>query len=178
MASLRHSYVFELDCDPPVRLWTGFGDLVVDGIHYLGADGLISTPDVRQLINGVSERIEFNISGVSNEANRVLQEDKASVYLAAARFGRVIFDENWQTTNSIAWEWEGQCDLLNTNSAQNEGQRTRTVSVGMGSADTRRSNPQIAFFTDADQRRRSPTDAFFSHVSRITQGSTRRFGPR
>lgn len=178
MATHRFSYIFELECDPPCYLWTGHGQLDIGPKTYLGAGHLISLPDVKQLINGVAERLEISVSGVSQEALRLFLEDRESVYLASAKIGRVNFDDNWQIDGDIEWQWQGFADLISIKSSPNESGRTRSITIGLGNEDTRRSNPNISFFTDADQRKRSADDAFFSHVGQINAGVTRRFGPK
>lgn len=182
MAGYRFSYLFELESEPPAYLWTGHGFLEVDidaeTRRYLGAAHILSIPDLKQLINGVAERIEFGLSGVSAETLRLAQEDRASIELADARIGRINFDKDWQQAGDVEWLWHGFSDIITTGSTPSDTGRTRTITLGLASADTRRSNPQIAFFTDADQRKRSAGDAFFSHVGQINMGVTRRFGPK
>lgn len=182
MAGYRFSYLFELQSDPPAYLWTGHGhlDVSIDAEvrRYLGAAHILSIPDLKQLINGVAERIEFRLSGVSAETLRLAQEDRPSIELADARIGRVSFDQNWQINGDVDWLWHGFADIITTASAPTERGRTRTIALGLASSDTRRANPQLAFFSDADQRKRSADDAFFSHVGQINLGITRRFGPK
>lgn len=178
MASYRRSYVVEVETDTPAYVWSGVGDLEVASKTYSGAGELLSLPDLRQLINGISERIEFTISGVSEQALRMLVEDKASLYLAEAKIGYVEFDNDWQLAGSVVYEWQGIADLIETTSESSEGGRTRIVKIGLSRGESFRSNPKLAFFTDADQKKRSATDAIFSHVAGIDRGVTRRFGPK
>lgn len=178
MASYRQSYIFELDTPDPVYMWTGNGQLEHDGKVYLGGGGIINLPDIRQLINGAADRLDISISGVNDEAIRLIDEDRITIPQSDARIGRIHFDTDWQVTGDIEWLWYGVADHIRMNSANGQNGRIRTVSIGFASADTRRSNPQIAFFTDADQRKRSPDDAFFSHVGQISAGITREFGPK
>ena len=178
MASYNHSYVFEMECDPPAYLWTGNGPLMIGGKTYVGTAAMIDLPDLRQLINGAADRIDITVSGIDEETLRLANEDRLTVPQSDARIGRIIFDEDLQVSDDIQWLWYGVADTMTINSASSEQGRIRTLKLGLGSADTRRSNPQIAFFTDADQRKRSRDDAFFSHVGQITAGKTREFGPK
>ena len=182
MANYRLSHVFELDSEPPVYLWTGNMDLEYAPPgkslrRYLGAGHIIDVPEIKQLINGVADRIEFTIGGVSEEGLRLAQGDIAAVNLAPARIGEIRFDDDWQPM-SFAWQWHGVADTLTIGSRSSEGGRERTVKLSLASGDTRRSNPQISYFSDADQKKRSPDDSFFSHVSKLSMGTTRRFGPK
>lgn len=178
MATYRFSYLFELESDPPAYLWTGIWNIDHDGKTYLGAAHILSIPDIKQLINGFSERIDFNLSGVSAETVRLANEDRDSIYLAPARIGRLHFDADWQVSGDVEWLWHGSADIIVTSSMPSENGRNRTLKLGLSGDDTRRSNPQIAYFTDADQRKRSGDDARYSHVGQLNIGVTRRFGPK
>jgi hypothetical protein len=178
MPSHRHSYVFEVDTDTPVRLWTGHGGLTIGATDYLGSGDLIGLPDIKGLINGISERLDVAISGVSNDALRLLDDERHTIPLSPARIGRVKFDDEWQVDGPIEWLWTGTADTVSISSRPTGNGRQRIVSFGFASGNTKRSNPQIAFFTDADQRKRSNNDAFFSHIGQINAGVTRKFGPR
>jgi hypothetical protein len=177
MPAFRHSHIVEVDTDTPVRLWTGHGLLLAAGTQYTGTGQLIGLPDIKALINGVAERLDVTISGVSSDALRLLDTERHTIPQSPARIGRVSFDDAWQVTG-VEWLWRGVADSVNIGSQQSDNGRVRTVSIGFASGNTRRSNPQIALFTDADQRKRSPTDAFFSHTGQISAGITRKFGPR
>lgn len=185
MTVYRRSYIFRLASDPVARLWTGWGALdtpadAVDpaGARWIGAAGILALPALKALINGTAERVRFSLSGVSEETVRLATEDRATVRGAELRLGYVDFDQRWQLTGPIRWEWLGVADVITVESAASGRGRTRTISLSVASADTLRSNPNFAFYTDADQRKRSPTDAFCNQVANISLGMTRRFGPR
>jgi hypothetical protein len=185
MAEVRESYLLRIASDPPARIWSGFGNLeipmdIVEPARatYLGAGQLLSATDFQYLINGVAERIEFEVSGVSDETVRLALEDAPSVRNAAVHMGRIDFDEHWQQMGPVEWEAVFRADSLTIESQGGNGSRARVIRLSVGSADTGRSYAPMAFFTDADQRRRSPTDLVFSHVAGITSGATRRFGAK
>jgi len=185
MAEVRESYLLRIASDPPARVWSGVGPLEIPAdiveptrATYLGAGELLSAPDFQQLINGVAERLEFTVSGVSAETLRLALEDAASTKGAAVHLGRIDFDSDWQQLGPVEWEAVFRADSLTVDSqGGGDSGRTRTIKLSVGSSDTGRSYAPQAFFTDADQRRRSPTDAFFSHIAGITSGTSRRFGP-
>lgn len=178
MANHRFSYIIEVETAPACYLWTGDGQLDYDSKTYLGAGHILSLPDIKQLINGVSERLEVAFNGVSEETLRLAIDDRDSVYLAPTRIGRINFDSDWQIDGDVEWIWEGRADVLTPKSSPGENGRTRSISIGFSSGDTMRSNPRASFFTDASQRQRSSDDAFFSHVGQINAGIVRKFGPK
>lgn len=178
MGNYRISYLIEVESDPPAYLWTGDGPLTVGGKNYLGAAHIITLPDIKLIINGVSERLDVAFSGVSEETLRLAIEDRDSIYLAPTKIGRIEFDQDWQVSGTVDWIWYGRADIVTPKSGPSENGRTRSISVGFSSGDTMRSNPQSSHYTDAEQRNRSPNDAFFSHVGQITAGVVRKFGPK
>ena len=184
MAVYRRSILWRLACTPAARLWSGIGDLPIPGnaldapgAIYRGAGTLLQVPALKALMNGLADRVEFAVSGVSADTVRLAIEDRHSVQGAQLDVGYVTLDDDWHPA-AVVWQWRGFADILTTKSDPNEQGRQRTITLSVASADTLRSNPQISRYTDADQRRRSPTDAIFSHVAGIAAGNTRRFGPK
>jgi hypothetical protein len=85
-AGVRESILIRIASDPPARIWSGIGDLLVpaDDVEpedsiYLGGAVLISAPDFQQLINGTADRLEFTLSGVSSEVVALAMEEAESV---------------------------------------------------------------------------------------------------
>lgn len=182
---MRESFLLRIAADPPARVWSGVGDLVIpaDAVEsgsatYHGAGELLNAPDFQQLINGTAERIEFQVSGVSGETLRLALQDSVSVKGAAVHLGRIEFGDNWAPVGVVEWEAVFRADSLSVSSQGDGESRTRTITLSVGSGETARSRAPLAFFTDADQRQRSPTDAIFSHVAAINSGTSRRFGPK
>lgn len=183
MAEVLESYLLRIASDPPARIWSGAGDLEIpadiveaEPAIYLGAGEMLNAPDFQHLINGVAERLEFSMSGVSEETMRLALEDAPSTKGAAVHLGRVDFDQDWQIIG-VEWEAVFRADFVAVDSKDTSGTRVRTITLSVGSGDTGRSYAPLSFFTDTDQRQRSPTDAIFSHVAGISGTATRRFGP-
>lgn len=186
MASYRESILFRIDCDPPAFLWSGVGNLYIpaDGVLpsgsiALGGGELITVPDFQQLVGGTVERLDFTVSGVSEEMVRLALEDAPSVRGARVDVGTVRFDADWQL-QSVTWEqvFEARSLSISRPQADESGNVTRSVTLTFVQGPSTRGRANLAFFTDADQRRRSADDAVFSHVAGITLGTTRRFGPK
>lgn len=184
MAFYRESIVVRIASDPPALLWSGIGPLLIpadivvpeDAIA-LGGGELVSVPDFQQLMNGTAERLEFTLSGVSDETVRFALDDAPSVRGARVDIGRTDFDDAWQLIG-VEWEATFEARSLSISRPASDGASiTRSISLTIVAGDSTRARAPNAFFTDADQRRRSPTDAIFSHVAGINAGTSRRFGP-
>ena len=177
---LREAFLFRLECAEPAYLWSGAGDLVIDGDTYLGGGELLDgLPQIAYLINGTADSVTFTASGVDPETIRLAHEDRNQVNGAPVRIGTVSMDERWQVAGPVDWEWEGVASVVTVDrSGSEDGGVTRSISLLVESGDTARSRSQLNFFSDADQRKRSATDAIFSHTAGIAQGNTRRFAGR
>lgn len=185
MAVYRRCILWRLACDPVARLWSGIGDLPVPADHvdgtggvYRGAGALLSVPALKQLMNGLAERVDFQISGVTADTVRLAIEDRHTIKGAELRVGYVNLDDDWQVITAPVWNWKGRADILTTDRQSSEIGGQRTITLSVAATDTDRANPPLAWWTDADQRRRSPTDAIFDRVAGLQAGSTRRFGAR
>lgn len=185
MATHRRAIVWRLNADPPAWLWSGFGDLDTpaddydaSGARYRGAGALLQIPELKQMMNGLADRVDFSVSGVNAEALRLALEDRETVQGAVLTVGHVTFDRDWQLEGGPVWTWRGIADVLSIDSQASDNGRERSITLSVASADTLRSSPQLAWFTDADQRRRSPDDTIFDRVAGINAGVTRRFGAK
>lgn len=181
---MNESFGLRIGALPVARLWSGVGDLLVPAdivetapAVYMGAGALLNAPDFQQLINGTAERLEVQVSGVSEEAMRLALDEGASVCGAKVHFVRFDFDEDWQLIE-VEYEAVFRADKLTIESQDEDaGGRSRTLTLSIGTEDTNRSRAPLAYFTAQDQRRRSPTDRIFDHVAGIATGTSRRFGP-
>jgi hypothetical protein len=182
MPELREVFLFRLEANPPYYMWSGVGDLVVQGdviapgeTLYRGFGVMIDLPAIQQLINGTAGRDDFTISGIDAETLALAGDE--DVRGSTVRIGSLALSSDNQPYGMVEWEYEGLADVIFVESSVDQsGNKLRSVSLSVGSADTGRSRSDLAFFTDAEQRKRSPDDAFFDHVGQISSGVTRRFG--
>ncbi|MES2903771.1 MAG: hypothetical protein V4696_06255 [Pseudomonadota bacterium] len=184
MAAYRESFVFRIGTDLPALFWSGHGNLPLAADTVLpapvvvpGAGELVDIPDLEQLINGTAQRLEVTLSGVSEAAIVLANEEADQVPGARVDIGRVTFDDDWIVV-SVEWEWSGEGKSLAISSDTTEQGRTRSLKLVVGAGETTRGRAPLAFFTAAEQQRDFPTDQFFSHVAKINGGTSRRWGPR
>jgi len=185
MPELREVILFRLESPTPAYLWSGVGPLPVAGdalagaTTYKGAGQLLDVPELKQLINGVADRIEVAVSGVDTGIQALASDEAPGVQGSLVRIGTLALDSMNQPVGAVDWEWEGRADVVGVDrQASEDGSVVRSVSLSIGAGDTGRSKADLRFFTDADQRRRSPDDAFFSNIGKISAQVTRPFGPR
>jgi len=180
---MRRLTLLRIATDPPARICSGVNPVIIppDAVEsaealYLGGGKLLSIPDLEQVINGISSRIEVGVSGVSAATVALFRDESASLQGADVDIGFAYLDDAYQV-EEVEWLASLRCDSPTIDSQDSQGGRTRTIKLSIGSENSDRSRAPIAFWTDADQRRRSPTDRFFDHIAGISSGTSRRFGP-
>lgn len=165
---IRRSVLMYVATDAPIRAWTGIGnfdhpgdDVDLTGGPYLGLGEMQDIPALQQLVNGVASRIELSLSGVDDRIVALADSEAAEVRSKVVTLGLQFFDEAWQPLGDTLWIWDGEADVIRTDSNSDPGfGRTRVVTLSVGSLTTGRRRPRLNHFTRAQQRRRSPDDAF------------------
>lgn len=181
-STVRPSVMLRIDATTgPLRLWGGVGPLQIpaDAVEsepatYSGMGVLTGLPAVSQLANGLAERVEFKLSGVTPAIRALAADGADTVRGVSVRLGFMVFDADWQALSPVAWLWEGTADVVKSTRKAN----ARTISLSVGSMFNSRRRPAVGYWTDAQQRERSADDAFCDHVAVYTAGTTRRFKPR
>jgi hypothetical protein len=178
----RVGIFFRLGLDPdPFRMWLGIGDCEAgidaedgDGEIYTGAGELLNVPAFQQLINGVAERVQFSLSGVSQRVAQMASSESDDVKGVFLNIGLGVFDENWQMIDSPVWLRKWTVDYLSiARDQQTNADAVYTVSLSARSLFTNRKRPALAFFTDEDQQRRSSGDKFCENTLRYSQGEVK-----
>ncbi len=181
--SARPAVFLFVDCDPPIRLWSGFGDFTVApdatdtvGGTYSGMGELVGLPVLSQLLNGVAERVEFGLSGVSQEIVNMATDDAEAIRYAPVHVGIMGLDNRWQALTPPQWFWDGTADSIGSTKAKDEaGNSLLTVSLSVASGMIARSRATVSFFTGIDHRRANPTDAFCDRTTLYSQDTTVRW---
>lgn len=179
--TLRLAILFHVRSTPtPIRVWAGIGRFPVpadsvdlEGGEYLGLGRMIGAPALNQLINGLAERVEFNLSGVSAEVVRLADSEAEGVRSKDAAVGIAFLDTEFRAASGVRWFWHGRTDTPRITGQGGAGSsRARSVSLSVGTALTGRKRPPRNFFTGIDQRAFYPTDRFCDRASLYTFNTT------
>ena len=152
----------------PLRVWSGVGDydvpvdaVEVEGATYLGVGAVAGLPALSGLINGVAERVEFSLSGVSARVLSIADDESVDCRNAQVNIGLTFLGEDWQPVGGMGWLWQGFADVATAaRTAGEDGTITRRISLSVGSAFTGRRRAPLTYWSNNDQQRRSPTDRF------------------
>lgn len=169
---VRPAILFRLEASPMVRAWSGPGDLSIpaDAIEpagglYEGVGALTDLPALQQLVNGAATRVDFQLSGVSDEIAELADADADSIRGASVFVGLLPLNEDWQPAAPVAWLWEGEADVARVEQRLDRDNAVNTIAVSVGSAFTGRRRPRFRTWTNTDQQRRSPGDRFCERVA-------------
>lgn len=169
---------FRMGTEPPIRLWLGVGE-IQPGINayddanetYFGLGTLIDVPALQQLINGVADRITFQLSGVSEEVLITAAGEADSIKNATVAVGICIFGRDWVQLGVPKWMFRGRADYLTINQQSGEGnQMLRVVELSVGSLLTGRRRRGLSYMTDEDQQERFPGDLMCERTALYTNG--------
>lgn len=165
----RIGIFFRLAVDPVIRLWLGVGDCKAgidatdgDGATYHGLGEMINVPTFSQLVNGAADRVEFQLSGISQRTLALASTDADEVKGAALLIGLGVFDSDWQLIAQPTWIRRLTADFISIKLDSPGGDRppVRTLTLSARTFLTGRRRPALSFFTDRDQQAKSPGDAF------------------
>lgn len=170
---------FRLGTAPALHLSFGVNDVPITlpsyddpGTVYLGAGRLVDIPQFEALINGLSDKVTFSLSGIDPVEASYMLDSAPEVLGARTTIGMAMIDARWQPIGSIIGLWTGTADYvsekmdLETDVAKN---RVQSIMLTTSTGDASRAFPNLLTYTDAVQRAMHPTDAFFQRVSRYVQ---------
>jgi hypothetical protein len=164
----------------PVRLWTGIGDFAVtdsafdpDGTLYKGSR-LINLPTFQRIWNGLAERIDITLTGVTDDMRELVYEDAADIRGSIFRMGITVLDDEWTQIGPVRWLRRGRIDQITTENRPGERERIKTIIFSLGSQLTGRRVPGSGAYTNSDQQMRpgSEDDKFCERTPMMTQNMT------
>lgn len=142
------------------------------GQIYQGGGRFQSIPALELMINGVSSKVAFALSGL-DPANAGMVLDTAPPVLGAlVTVGICPMDAFWQPMGNIRPLWTGTAEFISQEmKVQTDPRKPRVQSIMLtvSTGDSSRSFPFLQTFTDLAQKAMYPTDNFCSRVSRMVQ---------
>lgn len=184
IAALRQNanlaFFFRLGTTSPMRLVLGVNDIpigipVLDGggSVYLGAGRLLNIPDLEMLINGITDKVTFSVSGVDAATVAAFAVVSPKVLGSLVTIGMAVLDTHYQPIGSIVSLWDGGADYWAMDQpvvADETAQIVRTISLVCASGDQSRGFPALDTFTAQSQKTKYPTDSFCDNVARYYAG--------
>lgn len=154
------SGALEIGCTPPVRVWSGYHPLPLDGKTFdpIGDRGLAQV--LGGALGDAAQNITLTLSGIDPETAALL--DATGLQGAPAVLWRLIFDQTGNTMlDADVWA-RGRLDTIQREEEiGGEAKITaqlETAAKGLGRRGSR-------MRSDADQRLLDPSDGFFKNVS-------------
>lgn len=177
---IRLGVFFRLGTTPPLHLAFGVNDVPItipsvdpEGTVYLGGGAFLNVPDLEVLINGLADKVTFQLNGLTPSQVTDLLTTAPPVLGARATVGIAPLDERYQPLCQIVPLWTGTADYVAEEmKPQADPTKNRTMSIMLTcmTGDTTRSAPNLTSYADAIQKARFPTDRFFERVVRYIPG--------
>lgn len=168
----RAAVFLRVATDPIIAVWLGFGAIAVPanaldvaGQTYGGLGQLVGVPELQKLLNGVSDRAVFTLSGVPVAMLELADSEAADIEGAAVNVGICQMDGDWQLDGPVLWLWAGRADVLITEERTDaEGNQFCAVSLSVGTGSPGRARADFATWTDAQHQAAHPGDLILNHL--------------
>ena len=147
-------------CDPPVRVWGGYGTLTLDGQPYDGLGDRLLAQQTGGAIGGAEQNLALALSSIEPEIADLL--DAAEIMGAGAIVYRLIFDSSGTQLLDARPYKRGRVDDVPVEETIG-GTATITAQIESAARGLGRNNGRMR--SDADQRLIDPDDGFFKHTS-------------
>jgi len=158
------SAAVEVLCDPPFRVFGGYGVLPIDGHDYTGIGDRGLAQEVGQSVGGSAQGVQLTLSGIEQAV--VAMIDAASVRAAPVTVRKLIFDSSGTQMLDASVYARGRVDQLpitdNAGGKSSVSAMVETAARGLGRRGGR-------MRTDADQRLIKSIDGSFKSVSYAAQ---------
>lgn len=183
----RHGAIFlRINTETPIRLTSIVGKIAlpqdtvetdpVDANRIYVGFGLTGIPVVQQLINGLADRVDFQLAGVPKESSHAAELEAGDVRGKDVYLGIVTLGQDKQPAGAVRWLWNGYADVVTVaRTTDGEGNVTRTLGLSVGTLNALRKRAKFEMYSPVSQRAKSPTDAICDLIPRYTQGSTKKW---
>lgn len=150
--------------DPPIRLWSGYGILTLDGEDFqpIGDRGLAQATG--GTLGSSAQNVTLSLSGIEPEALELLEADE--VRGAPVVLYRLIFSGDGLSLLDYHVFQRGRLDLL---PIEDEVGGTATIKALVETAARGLGRRGGRMRSDADQRLIDPDDGFFKHAAYAAQ---------
>lgn len=150
----------EIACDPPIRIWGGYGTIEIAGEPYegIGASGLAQASAAA--LGGSEQNVTLELSGIEEDAVEVLDADE--VQGASVTVWRLVFKGDAKTLLDAHVFTRGRLDQL---PLQDVVGGTATIKALIESAARGLGRRGGRMRTDTDQRLVDADDGFYRNVS-------------
>lgn len=168
-----------IETEPALHLYFGVGDIPIgftsldpDGTVYQGGGKLQGIPALQVLVNGISNAINFSISGVDPETGAKMIDSIPAVRGKMVHVGLTTLDDYYQPVSKIIPIWTGIASHIEEGQAPIKEGETATISLSLAvvGGENTRSRPSRALWSSAMQRSLSSTDAFCDNTGSLARG--------
>lgn len=166
-ATVRLSYLVFLDFDAePMRLWTGYGQIVSGGFTWTGVGGLGSISGLEQAVNGEAPETTLILSGVDSDIVRLTRDEftakaRNKLVRVYVQFHNEIDDTPLTLYDDPYPIWSGR---MKTARFELQSEGVRRINVAVESLFALRSRPNSSMYTSSDQQQRFAGDKGFDYV--------------
>jgi hypothetical protein len=183
VAALRQSHnlgVFmRVGTSPPLHIWFGIGDVPIGfesidpgGTVYMGGGQLIGVPSLEVLINGISDAVDFSISGVDATTGNAMLNSIPAVRGCLVHIGLTTLDDYNQPMSSPIPIWLGTASHLSETRppVKEDEQVTLSLSLSVVTGENTRSRPSQALWSSAQHKSNHPGDLFCDNTGALSRG--------
>jgi hypothetical protein len=157
-------FTLDLEFDSPneVYLWSGLGELSLDGNTYQGAGELLGISELRESSDIAAYGAELTLSGIPTSLITDALQENYQGRKSIVKFGVISGGVTYAST-----VFSGEMDQMNIQM----GPDTCSITLDVESRLVDLNRPRIKRYTDADQKSRYPTDEAFGFVTRLQSES-------
>lgn len=180
---VRPFFAVEIDFSSgPLYVWSGYGELLIDGKLYLGAGQLLNLSSIEETTEIEAKGATITMSGIPSTflalaLTEPYQGRECKIYFGLSLTNRsittqdefVVTTENlfeFQTENGTRYLSEifsGELDQMNIS----ENAETATIAITVENVLIKLERPVVRRFTNEDQKSRFPTDRGLEYVASL-----------
>lgn len=141
----------------PVGMWSGYGDITIDGNTFIGVGSLMNVSTVDETTELEAKGASITLSGISSTYLSLALQEPYQGREATIYFGVTLSTG----AREFVEIFSGELDQMNILEASD----TATIQVTVENSLIKLERPIIRRFTDEDQKTRFPTDDGFKFVA-------------